>query len=278
MPGIVFSKESENEIESEVRQAVFDSDLAKLKIVINCYGICNTEVSHLLLNFAVEEEDRFTKYRTVFASNYILDLVERNFENEINNELIKFFDLEARLTKSMYSTGEFLHLYFKEFLFEIAFRRFVVNSSNKSAAMIHLQTSEEILTANLASGKEIREVDSKFEEIINKGGENILWKMRINFPLFHFLFFDRNEEIFNLYRVTTNNISDEVKWTSDVDRILNTIDPGQKFRINLIVAATKSKFRDIKKKDIQFKGIISNQRSVEQYSMAISETKSSIQN
>lgn len=121
MPGIVFSKEIENEIESEVRQAVFDSDLAKLKIVINCYGICNTEVSHLLLNFAVEEEDRFTKYRTVFVSNYILDLVERNFENEINNQLIKFFDLEASITKSMYSTGEFLHLYLKNSCLRLPF-------------------------------------------------------------------------------------------------------------------------------------------------------------
>ena len=94
MPGIVFSKESENEIESEVRQAVFDSDLAKLKIVIDCNGICNTEVSHLLLNFFVEEED-LTKYRTDFASNYILDLVERNFEKEINDELSKFWELEG---------------------------------------------------------------------------------------------------------------------------------------------------------------------------------------
>ena len=97
VPGIVFSKDTDEEIENEVRQAIFESDLATLKSVMNFNGICNIQVSHLLLNFVVEED--LTKYRTDFASYYILRLVERRFENEINNELSKFFALEESLTE-----------------------------------------------------------------------------------------------------------------------------------------------------------------------------------
>ena len=95
VPRIVFS-DSENEIRMKIDRAISDSDLIKLEKFIdsNC---CSNTVSHLLINLAVFED--LMTIRAVFASDFIQRLVEEHLEIDIQNELVKFFDSDARVTK-----------------------------------------------------------------------------------------------------------------------------------------------------------------------------------
>ncbi len=57
------------------------------------------------MSLAVDKN--LTNTRAVFASDYIQQLDEHHFENEIQNELIRFFDADAKVRNANSSMKEY---------------------------------------------------------------------------------------------------------------------------------------------------------------------------
>ena len=216
---------------------------------------------------ALSVEENLEEFSMVFASVFIQNCAVERFEREIQNDMIRFFDNDTKVLYQFLNlkvsnflkilflvlfkeTSEFSN--FKGILFESVFESFITSTDNRFITIYDLETHEQRLVSNVCCDKQIVRVGRSFREnITNHTGENILWTMTKRFPLFDFMFINRQDKIINLYQITTNS-QHRLKWTEKVNDIIHLIDHQKLLTINFFLASTKSIYKTFEKTEINF--------------------------